>query len=69
MRTQRHNAKYDQTKYPFHHLSVGSYFLVPADRRFSVATLAKVFGDRHGRRFRVLKDPAAPGDFRCTRVR
>lgn len=67
--TKSRNAKYGQTKYPFATLLVGQHFEVVASKRFTVATLAKTYGDRHGYRFTVRKDPQDHADFLCTRVK
>ena len=45
----------DSVSYPFEHLEVGDSFLVPIDKRASVASLATKYGQKTNTEFAVRK--------------
>jgi len=52
------HRKAPNIRYPWHSLEVGQSFLVPLDKRETVAAGATDFGKRHKRKFTIRTSPA-----------
>ena len=63
---KRTSSKLGQCKYPFTILEVDESFAIDEDKRYSVSTLAKRYGDKNKKEFTVCKDDK--GQMRCWRV-
>lgn len=66
------SAKWGQSRYPFNDMDVGQSFDVEESKRYSIATLAKRYGDRQSpkQKFSVkLFDVNGESKLKCVRVK